>query len=996
MKFLFSCILYLLVFKLNIQAQIGFNFYRLHTDNGLAQNSVWEVFQDYKGYLWIGTADGINRWDGVNMVHYKHDPENPHSIAGNTGFTFFEDSKNQLWIFHNRGVSLYNRTFDRFQSVISSHLYHSCLGQIGNKIWVRNTDDIIFQIDIHRYNITFNQLDEKYDDNLGPISEHLKGIQLGDYFIYQPSIMVISIYNPIQRISRCFTSANRFGKISKVTDTSCIAFAADSAFVFTLNKNTNHLNIERFSCKIMKDKIPICATLHNNELWVGGEFGIYILNPKNFQVRKHIRSINPAVSKNEFIYGFYTDKAKNFYILTNVAGLYVISPSRNRFVHYKTPWPEFNMVKSIVKTPDGKLITGQYRSSLAIYNPDGTIRTKQFFKRENENSVLGLKNMDDCHVLAVTPTRFIKYNHCKDKIEKMLRFADDNQTVYPHISQYKNFYEVNVMNKFISFILKINQNFQVDTLAVFPQEIVTTYYRINDRKILIGTYHELFLYDINTGKRSKPILKSLIKSILHTSLNYFVIATTDGVYILNEQLKLVLHLGVHNVLPDNFIYGVLEDKNGNYWLSHNRGLSFYDLSSQKFIHYEVLDGLQSNEFNTGAFYKDDHGSLYFGGVNGVNEIIPEKIFKNSLPPQIAIHQILVDDEPFNGDTAANEMSVLNLTFKRNTFSVDFASLDFSIPEKNQYAYFLQGIDKDWIYSGSRHFLRYANLPPGHYTLFLKASNADGVWSSPRILKIIVHPPFWQKAWFYFLEGFLFIAIIISIILFIRRNQKLKYQRELAIRQQIERERIRISRDLHDHVGAQLSYLISQLDHLAESPLEYTDSALWKEKISLLSEAGRNAMHTLRETIWSISHQELTLEEFMDRFKQYVIKMVSLKSDIQVFFHEEICCQVKLTPSKALHMFRISQEAVHNAMKYSNAHQLDVYFILTQNLLFTIKIIDNGIGFNVHNSFKVGSYGLQNMKERAKEAGADLRIDSVIGQGTSVSVAVKVESEIMHM
>jgi signal transduction histidine kinase len=465
---------------------------------------------------------------------------------------------------------------------------------------------------------------------------------------------------------------------------------------------------------------------------------------------------------------------------------------------------------------------------------------------------------------------------------------------------------------------------------------------------------------------------------------------------LNDQLKLVLHLGVHNVLPDNFIYGVLEDKNGNYWLSHNKGLSCFDINLQQFIHYNVLDGLQSNEFNTGAFYKDDEGILYFGGVNGVNEIIPEKIFKNLLPPQIAIHQILIDDEPFNGDTAANELSVLNLSFKRNTFSLDFASLDFSIPEKNQYAYFLQGIDKDWIYSGSRHFLRYANLPPGNYTLFLKASNADGIWSSPRILKIIVHPPFWQKAWFYFLEGFLFIAIISFIILFIRRNQKLKYQRELAIREQIERERIRISRDLHDHVGAQLSYLISQLDNLAESPFQYTDKALWKEKISLLSDAGRNAMHTLRETIWAISHQELTLEEFIDRFKQYVIKMASIKSDIQVFFHEEICCQVKLTPSKALHMFRISQEAVHNSMKYSNAHQLDVYFILTKNLLFTIKIIDNGIGFNVHNSFKVGSYGLQNMKARAEEVGADLRIDSVIGHGTSVSVALKVEAEIMHM
>ena len=982
-RLIFLLLLVLLVYT-NLQSQINRNYTRLHSDNGLAQNSVWEVYQDYRGYLWISTADGINRWDGIHMVHYLYNSIDSTSIRGTSGFHFFEDSRKQLWIFHDKGVSLYDRICDCFKNIIQSNNYCIQLGQLNDYLLFVKNDNKIYLINIYTHQVFNHPLSLKKNNLF--FTFYNKAIQFDDYIFFNLFPYTISIYNAATNRMDNIKIQSVKTKIFKISDTSCVFFSEDTLFTIHIEKSSKNININKNQHDIFKNVRFTCATLLDDELWLGSEYGIYVFNAMTYSFKYHIRSVDPQVNKNEFIYGFYKDRVGNFYILTNLAGVYIISPSRNRFKQFMHHKPEYNMVKSIIKTSDGKIITGLYHASPVIYYPNGQKKIIFLFNTDSENSVLGMKNIDSCKFLGISFHNIFIYNHCENKITYKIKYSTKEHANYPIIHQMNDTYLFNVCNEDSSFILSINHSYRLDTILKLPNTILTSWYIINDSLFLLGTNKALFLYNRNKNRHSQPIIEAWIKSILLSSRDYYLIATTDGIFVMDKNFNIKSHIGIHNGLKDQFIYGILEDNHKNYWFSHNKGITYFNPDSGEFKHYDKNDGLQSNEFNTGAFYKDDDGKLYFGGVNGVNEIDPDNIYVNTKSPQISIHQLWVDDELYKTDTSINELTTLILPYNKNTISVDFAVLDFSIPEKNSYAYYLDEVDKNWIYSDNRHFIRYANLAPGVYTLYLKGANPDGFWSEYRKLKIIIRPPFWQTTWFYILEGVIILGIIVLVILIIRRQQRKFFERKLEIQKNLEQERIRISRDLHDNVGAQLSYLISQLDWMAEHPDMLKEEVVWNNKITSLSEAGRNAMHTLRETIWAINHQELSVEEFADRFKQYVIKMTSVKSNLRVEFHEQLLYQATIKPESALHIFRICQEAFHNAIKHSNSKKIDIYFTV-QDRLFTCKIQDFGYGFDVLNTVKKDSYGLQNMKQRAQEVGATFIIESIPNEGTSVSISI---------
>jgi signal transduction histidine kinase/streptogramin lyase len=198
-------------------------------------------------------------------------------------------------------------------------------------------------------------------------------------------------------------------------------------------------------------------------------------------------------------------------------------------------------------------------------------------------------------------------------------------------------------------------------------------------------------------------------------------------------------------LPNEVIYGILEDDIGNLWLSTNKGISKFNLKSETFRNYDRLDGLQINEFNQGAFFKSK-SRFYFGGINGFVSFVPESIIENQNIPPILITTFKVFDRIKKNDIYGTDE--FKLSYKDKYYTFEFAALDYRNPAKNQYAYIMEGIDKDWIYSGTRRFTTYTNLPPGNYTFRVKGSNSDGLWNEKGVsLQITISPPFWQTWWF---------------------------------------------------------------------------------------------------------------------------------------------------------------------------------------------------------------------------------------------------------
>lgn len=324
---------------------------------------------------------------------------------------------------------------------------------------------------------------------------------------------------------------------------------------------------------------------------------------------------------------------------------------------------------------------------------------------------------------------------------------------------------------------------------------------------------------------------------------------------------------------------------------------------------------------------------------------------------------------------------MTLSYTDNTLAFEFAGLEFTEPTKNQYAWRMTGIDKDWVYLGNQRFTRYANMPPGEYTFEVKASNNDGVWNeTPTTLSITIVPPYWQTWWFRLLElaaGIGAVAIIVYLILRQRYNRKL---RALEVEHQIQHDRERISRELHDNIGTQLSQLSSSLDWAGHNPLSES------EKQSIITsglQTTKEVISDLRESIWALKKTEIPFTEFADKLKTSLNGFAHAGKAIPINFEEYLNGNT-LGSEEALDLLRICQEAVHNSLKHSGCSEVKLS-IRAEGKGYQIKIDDNGRGIDPESNHN-GHYGIENMKERAKQIGAQLTIISNKEKGTTVMVS----------
>jgi hypothetical protein len=201
-------------------------------------------------------------------------------------------------------------------------------------------------------------------------------------------------------------------------------------------------------------------------------------------------------------------------------------------------------------------------------------------------------------------------------------------------------------------------------------------------------------------------------------------------------------------LPDNFVKGILPDAQGNLWLSTDKGLSKFSPKKGTFKNYTVKDGLISNQFLSGAWYKSPDGRLFFGGDEGVIAFYPDSIKDNPYIPPVVITSFKVFDKPLSLQQALFSLAEIKLSYHQNFFSIEYAALDYTVPAKNQYVYKLEGFDPDWIHSGTRRYASYTNVDPGEYVFYVKGANSDGVWNETGAsIKIVVTPPFWRTWWF---------------------------------------------------------------------------------------------------------------------------------------------------------------------------------------------------------------------------------------------------------
>jgi signal transduction histidine kinase len=431
-------------------------------------------------------------------------------------------------------------------------------------------------------------------------------------------------------------------------------------------------------------------------------------------------------------------------------------------------------------------------------------------------------------------------------------------------------------------------------------------------------------------------------------------------------------------LVNDFIYGILRDDFGNMWFSHNKGITNYNTTLNVFRHFTVEDGLQANEFNTGAYFKSSSGELFFGGINGTNSFHANEIKGNLEKPIVQITRIEVNDKILPSTNVSWSQNEIILDYFNNTVGFEMAGLEFTEPVKNQYAWRMIGIDRDWVQAGNRRFTRYANIPPGHYTFEVKASNNDGLWNeTPTILKITITPPYWQTWWFRTLIVILFASLIGFAAFLISRQRYKSRIAELLVQQKIQSDRERISRDLHDNVGAMVSFVGTKIDWLLRHN-EVSDETA--SNLKVIRESAVNTMAGLRETIWTLQDKAITNTDLADKLKVYAKSHLHMPCSIT----DNILHEQAMNNDVVLNVYRACQEIINNINKHSEATQVKINFS-NHHALFEVEFIDNGIGFKDHGIDKSEHLGLTNIKQRLTNVGAEVQIHTRPGEGTKINI-----------
>jgi hypothetical protein len=461
-----------------------------------------------------------------------------------------------------------------------------------------------------------------------------------------------------------------------------------------------------------------------------------------------------------------------------------------------------------------------------------------------------------------------------------------------------------------------------------------------------------------------------VTSVVEGSNGTLWAGTDRGLNRFDRTANIFRHFGVKEGLPNNFIYGVLEDGKGNLWISTNRGLSKFDPQRGIFRNYDPRDGVQSNEFNLSAYFRSPGGEMFFGGVNGLNVFFPDSVRDNPYIPPVVITSLRISNELANLGTAHCLLRNIALSYDQNFLSFELASMDFSAPQKTQYAYFLEGVDESWNYSGSRRYANYTSLDPGDYVFRFKASNSDGVWNEEGgFVRIAIAPPFWATWWFRLAVVALFVGAAFAA-----------YRYRINRIMEMHRMRLRIAGDLHDEIGSNLSTIVVASDMVGRR------GTLQGQDRSQLSEISALAMQTansMREIVWFINPEHDRLDDLLLRMKDVAIAM--LGQTAYSFRSPDGSSDMHLTPDARRNVFLIFKEALNNVVKHAGATQVDID-IRVDGGIFRMSITDNGIGFD-GKAIKRGE-GLNNLHKRAAGIGAELGVTSAPGKGTSIVLTTR--------
>jgi len=794
-------------------------FGHLTIDDGLSQSAGLAIFQDSRGFLWIGSQDGLNRYDGYTFQVFKHDQDDPRSISHNSVLSITEDKDGYLWVGTWGGelnrFDPITETFVRYRnnpnepSSLSNDTVTSIKEDSSGALWVGTLAGL------NRYTPSTDAFDRFKNDPDNPDSlssnaisvifedsKHQLWIGSGAYGIDGSGL---NRFDPLTGKAVRYQHSDSDSQSLSSNNIASIYESPDGMFwIATGGFSLRGRGLDQFdprtgTARHYPHNPRISDSLRTNDLmalwgdssgmlWVGtwsnGLSLMDLSDPGHFAHYQNDPYCTDSLSGNE-VWSLYKDHSGSLWIGTSHNGINKLSATTGQFSLYRNNPSNpsslgTNAVGAFSEDRNGNIWIATWGAGLERFDPN-TGRFVHFrHDPENPNSLSDDLFMDlhfDEHnavwagMLGAGLNRLNaatgRVTHYLHDPENPASLADDN--IAAIISDEKGGLWIGTFGGLAHYDPRTNaftnySNDPGDPSSLNENKVVSLYLDSKKNTLWIGTWGGgLNQLDLKDPLHPDPQLATFVNyrhnpedpaSISEDSV-WTIHESADGSLWLGTQLglnhfdpatKTFERYTEKNGLPNNVVLGILEDDQANLWLTTNNGLAMFDPRVETFTTYDSSDGLQSNEFNSNAYFRAQDGTMYIGGVNGFNLFRPENVQPNLIAPPVAVTQFEVFNEALRMDLSGREP--IQLSYKQDFISFEFTAFDFQSPQKNQYAYKLEGFDDDWIQAGNRRFATYTNLPGGQYVFRVKASNSDGIWNETGVaIPVFITPPVWQTWWF---------------------------------------------------------------------------------------------------------------------------------------------------------------------------------------------------------------------------------------------------------
>ena len=990
-------------------------FRHLSSDNGLSQNFVSCILQDQKGFMWFGTKDGLNRYDGYSFVVYQHDPFDTTSISDNFITSLFEDSRGYLWVGTlNGGLNCFERETETFHHIryssnisktINSEEIKSILEDTKGNIWIGTRGKGVLKLTFESKN-AFNVRYKQYvsqSDNVNSLSSNI----VSNLFYDSKGVLWVSTLYGLDKFN---IENERFTHYQFQTRNPKAPPNHFDKTVYSINESHNgnlwlgtlsglvkfdrqtgnyklfphHYDVFRYDwgsvMQIVED--------NSKKLWLAtpGELMRFDPTSLTYEYFKNDYFNQNSISYNS-ISSLYIDRTGILWVGTAGMGINLYDPKINRFSTL------------FIKNDPSSRITGFSVRSILQENNDifwistdvlyrWNRRTGQIKSYETDSNrpddfgntgAWSIIKSSSGKIWFATNEGVYSYNPESQKIRQYkFNLADTlglpQKEVYAVFEDHQKYIWIATENFFCRLInvdKGIFQKFQYQESLPYNQRVRPVIYQDSKERFWLGTRNGLLRFDLqkksfytykNDTARNNSLNNDIINSICPDPINpdnILWLGTSGGglnQFFIEEGT--FNHFTEKEGLPNNVIYGILPDEKDNIWISTNKGLSKFNPKDHSVRNYDVNDGLQSNEFNTGAYYRNKNGELFFGGIKGLNYFYPNEIKDNKYVPKIVLTNLKLGDHYV---THKSENSVLQkiisetdklvLSYTDDVITFEFAALDYSAPSKNCYSYKLEKFNKEWIYSNSNRSVTYTHLPPGEYVFRVKGSNNDGVWNKTGIsLKLIITPPWWSTWWSYILYGLLFLSGLYLIRRYELNRLKLKNQLKL---EKVETDTLRNLDHLKSHFFANISHefrtpltlILGQVESVMSSSIDSKE----KGKLQVANRNARRLLNLINQ-ILDLSKLEAGSMELNAEKQNIILFLKSLlysfesiaesKKITLKFASETASVPLLFDPDK---MEKIICNLISNAIKFTSANGMIKLTVNVVSPFLEIIVKDTGIG-----------------------------------------------------